>query len=918
MRRLFLWLIVVAALLGAASFVAAQGGGITINTVDDSEFPTIRIFATVTDRNGDAVRGLTAGDFSSLVAGQPAEIVAVEEIVTGNVGASVVLVIDSSESMFGNALANTKAAANLLIDQLRESDEVAVFDFDTDIRLVQPFTRDLAAARAAVDSITAGGVTSLYDAAYSGVDEAVQNASTDQRFVVLITDGQQFPTDNFDNAARAAAELAAQNGIPIFAVGFGSVYPPYLTSLGDATEGGGTFITPTSDQVGQILNFISGLITSQYIITIQPDIEPDGSPAPIQLAYGGFSTTRGYTAPDLYPIATLGDLPADAISETIRVTAGGRAPRLLQTINVSVDDVIVRTFTPDDFGAGIVSFEGSIPLDPLTLAPGEHSISVEAVDQQGASRSVSGTFDVAELPILFEASGIDLGETVTDDARTIDVTVSQSQAPVTDVILALDGLDVAAATGAPFSTEIPLDSLAPGAHILTITVSNDAGQQAAQDIPFTIPEPPTATPTAVPPTATPVPATATPVPATATPLPATVTPLPTVAAVPLTFEVAGVDLGEEIADPARAVRVTLGDGVIAQDVTFTLDDSVIDTDAAAPYITTIDMTELDPGAHILDVTVTDGLGETASEQIPFSVAERPTATVRPTLDISTPVVSSADASPTPAEAAAVATGTLEVTDSALTPNPSPEGEGLTATADVTVGATDAPTTEATAAASELTFTVSGIESGAVVTESPVTIDVEIPDGVEVVSVDFALDGESAATDDEAPYSVDLDLSGLEAGEHELGVTLTTTDGETVTETVPFTYDPAEAQAAAPVGFSFSGLTNGETISEPSRDVAVEPNEGVEAASVTFALDGVALEPDADAPYSTTIDAASLAPGAHTLSATLTDANGEEAAQTLTFNIPNRLQDLLLIGSSLLLLGLLVAAWFVMTERSVKK
>ena len=487
----------------------------------------------------------------------------------------------------------------------------------------------------------------------------------------------------------------------------------------------------------------------------------------------------------------------------------------------------------------------------------------------------------------------------------MDVAVSQSQAPVTTVTFALDGEEVASADAAPYSADIDLSGLEPGAHILTITTTNGAGQESVQEIPFTIPEPPTATATA----------TATVMPPTATPVPATPTLEPTVAVVPLTFSVSGVDLGEEIADPARAVSVALGEGVVAQDVTFTLDDTVIDADTAAPYVTVIDISALEPGAHILDVSVTSAAGESASEQIPFSVAARPTPTTRPTLDISTPVVAqAADATATPAESAAVATGTVEATDAGT--------EVVTAevpTADVTATVEEATATpEPTTVAPELTFTVTGLESGAVVTESPLPISVEVPDGIEVEGLAFTLDGTEAANDAEAPYSVDLDLSGLEAGDHELGVTLTTTDGQTGTQTVPFTYTPAEAQAAVPVGFSFSGLTNGETIAEASRDVVVEPNEGVNAASVTFALDGVTLDPDAEAPFGTTIDAASLAPGAHTLSATLTDAQGEEAAQTLTFNIPNRLQDLLLIGSSLLLLGLLVAAWFVMTARSEKK
>jgi Ca-activated chloride channel family protein len=918
MRKLIFLFMLVAALMGAVSVVAAQGGSITINTVDDSEFPVLRLFGTVQDANGEFVTGLTEPDFSALVAGQNAEIVQVEEIVTGNIGASVVMVIDSSESLFGPAIEDTKAAAIRLIDQLRPTDEVAIVEFDSTVRVAQPFTSDLDAAQAAVNGISADGRTSLYDAAYTGVETAVQGASNEQRFVVLITDGQQFPPDQFNNDANAAVALAQANNIPIFAVGFGTVYPPYLESLGSAVEGGGTYILPNSETIGQILNFISGLITSQYVITIQPDLEPDGSPAPIELSSGGLSGTFDYTAPDLYPTPRIDGVPTDPIAEPVRVATGGRAVRLLQEVNVTIDDSPVQTFTTDNFGASIITFEGSVLIDPLTLAPGEHTITVEAVDQQGASRSTSQTFMVAELPLVFDTTGIELGEIL--DAETpvpVEAVIAQSQTAVESVVFAVDGEQIAVDAEAPYTAEVPVPELAAGAHILSVTVENMAGQIATQDIPFTIPLPPTAVPptatlTAVPPTAIPtvVPPTAvavmptaepTAVPPTTAPtvVPATSTPVPTT--IPLTFTVTGIALGETVEDEARAIRATPDEGVQAETAVFTLDGEVIDTDEFAPFIATVDMTSLMPGAHLLDVTMTDAAGESASQQIPFTIPDRPTATPRPPLVISTPVV--ATAAPT------------EVV-------PTPVG----------ILPTDVPTD---APAEPFSFTLTGLEPGAEVSGGVLSVALELPEDVTGQKATFSLDGEEAVVDEEAPFGADIDVSGLQAGEHVLNVVVEATDGRTGSADVPFiipaaaqaaptetpTLDPtveATALPAVPVGFTLSGLSNAETISEAVRAVEAVPNDGVTAASVEFSVDGTPVATDDSAPFTFDLQTAGLNPGIHTLSAVMTDTTGATAEQALTFNIPQPLRDFFFIGASALLLLLLAAARLVITQRSEPK
>ncbi|MCL4248567.1 MAG: VWA domain-containing protein [Anaerolineae bacterium] len=1047
MRKLLISILIIAALLFAVTIVVAQAQGITINGVDDSEFPLLKLLVTVVSADGRPVLGLTETDFSALAQGRSAEVVRVEEIRNSDLPVSVALVIDSSESMYAAPLQDAKDAANILLDNLRPVDEVAVIDFDSGYRVIQPFTSDFAAARSAVAGLTAGGVTSLYDAAYAGAEIAINEARNPRRFVVLVTDGHEYGGLS-THGANDAIQLGTANGVPFFAIGFGSVYAPYLQNLGN-NSGGQTYILPSSAQLSQIFDFISSYLRSQYIVTIQPNLEPDGSPAPITIRTGSASTTRGYVVPDLYPVPGMSGIPAEPISEPTIFTISGTAPRQFGTLNVAIDGTPVelenRVLSADN-----LNLSGSVTIDPLRFVPGTYSLSVEAIDAAGASRSTSQSFAIAELPFLIDATGIVAGETIANETvRTVNVGILQTQTAVEQVTFSVDGIAVQTDTAAPYSADIALTNLVPGPHLVSVVAQNAQGQQAESTLAFVIPEPPTATPTntPVPPTATPtntpVPPTATPthtpVPPTATPtdtpVPPTATPTdtlvpptntpvpPTITPVPPTFSVSGIALGEEVADAARAIRVTLGEGVQAESVTFALDGQEIDRDIAAPYVTTIDMQALPSGAHVLDVSVTSVTGESAAEQIPFTVSAQPTATPRvavvvvppantpmpptatgiplvftirgielgqdvtePALaievapgegvqaesitfaldgaeidrDIAAPYVTTIDTTvldpgahilditltstsgetatqqipfnviegptATPREGVVVVPPAATITSEAPTSVPatvSTEPATLSATEEGTPTETSVAATETAEIPTEMpgtpAFTVSGIESGATVQGPVLTVEVEPGEDVAVDNVTFSLDDEEIAVDAEAPYSVEIETAPLAPGDHLLDITLTDASGATGLAQIPFVIPPLEVTAepqTVPLTFSLTGLSDGELVAEASRVIEVVPGDGVEVADVKFAIDGAETATVDQAPYSTTIDMTTLDEGAHSLSVTMRNTADEALTQTVNFSVLGRAaaNDLLLIGGSTLLLGLLVAAWSTVGRR----
>ncbi|MCA9896167.1 MAG: VWA domain-containing protein, partial [Anaerolineae bacterium] len=449
MRRKLTWLLLSVMLFALTAIVAAQADyTVTINTIDDIDYPNLRLLVTVENALGQPVNGLTIDDFSALADGRDAQVIEVEELVNNDLAVSVVMVLDSSQSMYETPLLDTKAAASILLDNLRPQDEVAIVDFDDTVRVVQPFTTDIEAARAAINGLIPGGRTRLYDAATGGVETAL-TAMNPRRFVILLTDGNEYG-ELSENPAEAAPVMALENGIPFFTIGIGfDVNARYLESLASVSNGE-AFITPDSDNLEDIFSFISGYLRSQYIVTIAPDLEPDGSTYDITLNSGSGTATGQYTSPDLYPVVTLEGVPDTPIDSATTFSAQVDAVR-------GVANVVASSSTggPAELANYATSADGNqatgdIVVDPLTLAPGTYDITIEGSDLGGGIRAVSREYQVASVPTTFSIDNMADGAVINDPAVAIAASISQAQVGIESVTYLIDGIEQDTLTEAPY------------------------------------------------------------------------------------------------------------------------------------------------------------------------------------------------------------------------------------------------------------------------------------------------------------------------------------------------------------------------------------------------------------------------------------------------------------------------------------
>ncbi|MEX0658935.1 MAG: type II secretion system F family protein [Egibacteraceae bacterium] len=99
----------------------------------------------------------------------------------------VVLVLDTSGSMEGEAMEAAKESASGVLEQLPADTRVAVVAFDTTARLISALTADLDAHRAAIAPLLAEGHTTLYDGIALGLRQFTETGT--DRAVVVLSDG---------------------------------------------------------------------------------------------------------------------------------------------------------------------------------------------------------------------------------------------------------------------------------------------------------------------------------------------------------------------------------------------------------------------------------------------------------------------------------------------------------------------------------------------------------------------------------------------------------------------------------------------------------------------------------------------------------------------------------------------------------
>ncbi|MGE5244331.1 MAG: VWA domain-containing protein [Betaproteobacteria bacterium] len=217
----------------------------------------VQVYATVTDRSGAPILGLTAADFSVRDEG---ELQSIAAFATGTVPLSLAIAIDRSFSMAGQPLDAEKRGARALLAELRADDQVMVVAIGSQTEVVAPLGTDRDAAESAVERLESWGTTPLYDAAAAAI-RAIAPARG-RRALVLLSDG----SDRYSaTPAAALIDEARRQDVMVFPIAIGKKRPPAFAELASVT-GGQSFLVAHPRNLAAVLTTVARDLRSQYLI----------------------------------------------------------------------------------------------------------------------------------------------------------------------------------------------------------------------------------------------------------------------------------------------------------------------------------------------------------------------------------------------------------------------------------------------------------------------------------------------------------------------------------------------------------------------------------------------------------------------------------------------------------------------------
>ena len=234
----------------------------------------VNVFVNVTDQHGAPVPDLAKKNFAITEDGAP-QTIAVFERQT-NVPLSVVLAIDTSGSTRRDMGAEQAAARDFVRGLLTPRDELALFDFNSDVREVVPFTSDPRRVDDGLGRLSKGPATAFYDAVLLGSQALAPRGG--RKVMLVISDGGDTVNETTFEQALAAAQkgevmIYSLIDVPIEAdAGRDTAGEHAMITLSQETGGRAFYV----DQMGlrAALRKVSDDLRTQYLLAYYPHLPP--------------------------------------------------------------------------------------------------------------------------------------------------------------------------------------------------------------------------------------------------------------------------------------------------------------------------------------------------------------------------------------------------------------------------------------------------------------------------------------------------------------------------------------------------------------------------------------------------------------------------------------------------------------------
>lgn len=268
---------------------------IKITQVDNSKFPQVTVYVSVTNAAGEPV-GVDPSTIQISENGQAMQAANVGGGSQGGVGPlTTMLVMDVSGSMDKNGkIDGAKTAAKAYVDQMRPGDQAGLMVYNTKVTYVQPLTQDHAVLNQAIDGIKTGGDTAMYDALIAA-EEALKDV-TGRKAIIAVTDGLDNRSSHKPDDVVAGV---SQHSLSISTIGLGDATSKAQTGLDEtalkslATQAGGAYSFAGDPQgLAALFQAYGRTLQSEYAITyVSPSKLRDGVNRSLTVSLGGGAAT---------------------------------------------------------------------------------------------------------------------------------------------------------------------------------------------------------------------------------------------------------------------------------------------------------------------------------------------------------------------------------------------------------------------------------------------------------------------------------------------------------------------------------------------------------------------------------------------------------------------------------------------------
>jgi Ca-activated chloride channel family protein len=263
----------------------------------------VQVTVTVRDADGRLVGNLRREDFDVFEDGK-AQVIS--QFQSGRVPVSLGIVLDVSESMYGQRMSDASFALDrFLVDLLEPTDEVFLAVFNHDPTLHEGWTLDPATLGGRFAEVRPYGATAIYDAMTMALP-LFRTRSHQRAAIVLISDGSDTASDT---NVREVQRLLRQSDAFVYALAIDAPESRPINdrvnakALREITDGSGGYtevvhdspdLTPATERIADELNH-------QYTLAYSPGHPPDSRYHRIRVAVtrsGEYTVRarRGYVA----------------------------------------------------------------------------------------------------------------------------------------------------------------------------------------------------------------------------------------------------------------------------------------------------------------------------------------------------------------------------------------------------------------------------------------------------------------------------------------------------------------------------------------------------------------------------------------------------------------------------------------------